>query len=60
MGWLPRSATAVLVLFLVLWRDWGAEAATFTFVNRCTDTQRIAAPTNSIEMAQDNEILDKN
>ncbi|EAZ15299.1 hypothetical protein OsJ_30716 [Oryza sativa Japonica Group] len=38
MGWLPRSATAVLVLFLVLWRDWGVEAATFTFVNRCTDT----------------------
>uniref|UniRef100_A0A0D3HB57 Thaumatin-like protein n=1 Tax=Oryza barthii TaxID=65489 RepID=A0A0D3HB57_9ORYZ len=38
MGRLPRSATAVLVLFLVLWRDWGVEAATFTFVNRCTDT----------------------
>ncbi|XP_040384083.1 thaumatin-like protein 1 [Oryza brachyantha] len=32
---LPRSVAA-LVLFLILWRE--GEAATFTFVNRCTDT----------------------
>ncbi|KAF0929283.1 hypothetical protein E2562_019870 [Oryza meyeriana var. granulata] len=32
---LPRSVT-VLVLFLILWRE--GEAATLTFVNRCTDT----------------------
>ncbi|KAL6642492.1 hypothetical protein ACP70R_020673 [Stipagrostis hirtigluma subsp. patula] len=33
---LPRSAAVLVLLFLVLWRE--GEAATFTFVNRCTDT----------------------
>ncbi|XP_062206200.1 thaumatin-like protein 1 [Phragmites australis] len=33
---LPRSITVLVLLFSVLWRK--GEAATFTFVNRCTDT----------------------
>lgn len=33
---LPRSMAVLVLVFLVLWRE--GEAATFTFVNRCTDT----------------------
>ncbi|KAK3153457.1 hypothetical protein QOZ80_2BG0173190 [Eleusine coracana subsp. coracana] len=36
MAW-PRSVTVLALMLLVLWREEEAEAATFTFVNRCPD-----------------------